>query len=124
MESVSHRDLKQFRYWYTQAGTPVLRVRSEFNAREKHCVYRWSKLPPTPEASYKEPFHIPFAVSLLGKAGGELSVRLRSERVGDVSAVKTEHLLEVRDSMQQFFAGLKMWKSSPCCRCCAAFLRQ
>ena len=103
MESVSHRDLKQFRYWYTQAGTPVLRVRSEFNAREKTLRLSVEQsCPPTPEASYKEPFHIPFAVSLLGKAGGELSVRLRSERVGDVSAVKTEHLLEVRDSMQQF----------------------
>ncbi|MBK8103330.1 MAG: aminopeptidase N [Cellvibrionales bacterium] len=110
MSSASHRDLTQFRYWYTQAGTPVLRVRSEYNAREKTLRLSVEQsCPATPEASYKEPFHIPVVVGLLGKTGGELSVRLRAERMGEPSsAAQKEHLLEVRDSVQQFvFEGVE-----------------
>ncbi|MEZ5539963.1 MAG: aminopeptidase N [Pseudomonadales bacterium] len=105
MASVSGRNLSQFRYWYTQAGTPLLRVRSEYNATEKTLRLSVEQsCPATPESSHKEPFHIPLAVSLLGATGGELSVCLRDSVD---NAQHKEHLLEVRDRMQQFvFEGV------------------
>lgn len=105
MASVSGRNLSQFRYWYTQAGTPLLRVRSEYNTNEKTLRLSVEQsCPATPESSYKEPFHIPLAVSLLGATGGELSVHLRD---GVDNKPHKEYLLEVRDRMQQFvFEGV------------------
>ncbi len=107
MMDVSGRDLSQFRRWYTQAGTPLLRVRSEYNANEKTLLLSVEQsCPPTPESTHKEPFHIPLAVSLLGSTGGELSVHLR-DAVEKQHAPHKEHLLEVRDGMQQFvFEGV------------------
>jgi aminopeptidase N len=112
MQFVSGRDLTQFRYWYTQAGTPVLTVRSEYNQQaqtftltvRQHC-------PATPEAEHKEPFHIPFAVSLLGEAGS-LALHLRDapdfEREDN-----TECLLEITESEQQFVFENVMEKPVP-----------
>ncbi len=35
MEDATGVDLKQFRLWYSQSGTPTLRVNSEYNAEAK-----------------------------------------------------------------------------------------
>jgi aminopeptidase N len=101
METVSGRDLTQFRRWYTQAGTPVLSVRGEFNNNERtftltvkqHC-------PPTPESSSKQPFHIPLAISLLGTAGS-MALHLRGNPDFE-SADNTQRVLEITESEQQF----------------------
>ena len=101
MEAVSGRNLAQFRRWYTQAGTPVLTVRSEYNDNEKTFILQVDQhCPATPEAANKEPFHIPLAISLLGEAGN-MALHLRGQH--DVEqADNTELVLEITESSQQF----------------------
>ena len=111
MESVSGRDLTQFRRWYTQAGTPVLRVRSEYNKYEQTFVLNVEQsCPSTPEApglesESKEPFHIPLAISLLGEAGNmplHLSGQSHVEKTDAEQADNTECVLEITGRVQQF----------------------
>ena len=71
LEDASGVDLAQFRRWYAQAGTPMLKVRSawrdgEFNVEiEQGC-------PPTPGQADKQPLHIPLLLGLLGEHGEDL----------------------------------------------------
>lgn len=102
MEAVSGRDLQQFRRWYTQAGTPLLQVRSEYNAQDKTLSLTVKQsCPPTPELEHKAPFHIPLAISLLGEAGG-LPLQLRGQMADTETADNTECLLEITEREQQF----------------------
>jgi aminopeptidase N len=112
MESVSGRDLAQFRRWYTQAGTPVLRVRSEYNENNQTFVLNVEQsCPSTPEAAHKEPFHIPLAISLLGEAGN-MALHLRGQPDFEQED-NTECVLEITGAMQQFVFEKVMEKPVP-----------
>ena len=66
MEDASQVDLKQFRRWYKQAGTPEVSVKESFDANEK--IYRLElsqQTPVTPGQEEKLPFHIPVKISLM-----------------------------------------------------------
>ncbi|KAA0875726.1 aminopeptidase N [Nitrincola tapanii] len=70
MADVSGRDLSQFKRWYSQAGTPRLQVRDEYDAAQQ--IYRLrlkQSCPATPEAAEKLPFHMPVKISLLDDEG-------------------------------------------------------
>jgi len=76
MADASGKDLDQFELWYEQAGTPTVRVTSEYDAAAK--VFRLTlaqSTPPTPMQPEKQPFHIPVAVGLLGPTGALLASR-------------------------------------------------
>ncbi|MBK8064186.1 MAG: aminopeptidase N [Betaproteobacteria bacterium] len=79
MADASGVDLTQFKRWYEQAGTPVLDVTGEYDAaaRRYTLVVRQS-CPPTPGQPEKLPFHIPFAVGLVGPNGKDMAGRLLS----------------------------------------------
>jgi len=66
-------DLSQFMRWYDQAGTPVLEVAGEYDAGLKRYLLSVKQsCPPTPGQETKLPFHIPFAVGLVGPDGRDL----------------------------------------------------
>ena len=74
---VSRRDLSQFMRWYSQAGTPDIKVAPHYDARGK--TYRLDiaqTIPPTPGQPTKAPMVIPLAFGLIGKNGGDLSLVL------------------------------------------------
>lgn len=72
MEDISGMDLKQFRRWYSQAGTPVITVKAEYQLRQKiYSIELSQTCPPTPGQARKLPFHIPFALGLLDSENGE-----------------------------------------------------
>ena len=77
----SRRDFfPQFMRWYSQAGTPDLKVASHYDARGK--TYRLDitqTVPPTPGQPNKEPMVIPLALGLVGKNGGDLPLVLNGE---------------------------------------------
>ncbi|MEJ2032203.1 MAG: aminopeptidase N [Deltaproteobacteria bacterium] len=80
MAEVSDRDLTQFRRWYKQAGTPEIKVDTEYDpAAEAYTVTLTQSCPPTPGQPRKEPFHLPFAIGLLGPEGEDLPLRLEGE---------------------------------------------
>ena len=71
MEDANGFDLTQFRRWYSQAGTPVVKVSSSY-ADGELVISIVQRCPPTPGQPEKLPFHIPLAVGLLDRGGREL----------------------------------------------------
>jgi len=104
MEDASGADLRQFRRWYTQAGTPRLRVRTHHDrARGRYRLEMEQDTPPTPGQPRKQPLHIPVQVGLLGRDGRALPLRLAGER----RALGTERVLELRRRREVFeFTGV------------------
>ena len=60
--------LPQFKRWYSQAGTPRLQARGEYNAAERSYTLTLSQsCPATPDQPVKAPFVIPVALGLLAQ---------------------------------------------------------
>ncbi|MDE4275486.1 aminopeptidase N [Phaeobacter gallaeciensis] len=70
-EDATGRDLSQFKRWYSQAGTPHLKV-SEDYADGTYTLTFEQSTPPTPGQPDKDPRVIPIAVGLLGPNGDEV----------------------------------------------------
>ncbi len=79
MESVSGNSLVQFRRWYSQAGTPTLRVTGHHNVKEATYELHVEQHLPTVHGKKNEPFHLPLVVALLNPRGEELPLRLDKE---------------------------------------------
>jgi aminopeptidase N len=73
MADANKIDLRQFMLWYKQAGTPVVKVTSDYDAKARtlRLTVRQST-PPTPGQKTKKPLHIPLAVGLLDEKGRDL----------------------------------------------------
>ena len=73
MEDASGVDLRQFRRWYSQAGTPRLKINSHYHPEQQvfHLIVE-QHTPPTPEQTEKFPLHIPLALGLIGSNGALL----------------------------------------------------
>jgi aminopeptidase N len=73
----SGRDMTQFMRWYSQAGTPEVRVAPHYDSCAR--TYRLDisqTVPPTPGQPHKEPMVIPLALGLVGKDGADLPLVL------------------------------------------------
>jgi aminopeptidase N len=68
MADASGMDLSQFKRWYSQAGTPEVRVTSTYHQGHLSITLKQS-CPPTPECQDKKPFHIPICVALFDSKG-------------------------------------------------------
>lgn len=76
-EEASGIDLTQFRLWYSQAGTPVLDIKSEYDSSTKTYVLHIKQTcPPTPGQPHKKPMYIPVSVGLLDEYGKELANKM------------------------------------------------
>ena len=70
---VSGRDLAQFSRWYHQAGTPRLKVTTDWNAAEGAFSIAFEQsCAPTPGPDRKLPFVLPIVVGLLSPQGGDV----------------------------------------------------
>ena len=97
MADASGRDLTQFERWYSQAGTPVVRAESRYDADAKRYELTLSQsCPPTPGQERKEPFHIPVAFGLLDAKGADIPLVLNGQMVG------TTTVLELTEASQTF----------------------
>ena len=92
MENASGKDLKLFRNWYRQAGTPTIEIDETWNEKDKTLSLKISQTcPATPERKAKEPFHIPIKIGLLGENGKEIDTLKNVNR-----------LIELKDTEQTF----------------------
>ena len=85
MEDASGIDLTQFRRWYSQAGTPQLQVRDEYDAKQQ--VYRLhvrQSTPPTPEQTEKLALHIPLDIELYAEDGAVIPLQSGGQAVNSV----------------------------------------
>ena len=70
MENASGRDLTQFKRWYSQAGTPLLKVADSFDSDAKRYTLTVEQIvPPTPGQAVKWPMVIPLSVALIHASG-------------------------------------------------------
>jgi aminopeptidase N len=70
------RVLRQFLLWYSQAGTPLLKVSTLHDPITSTLVVALRQTcPVTPDQSCKKPFHIPVRIGLLDRQGRELELR-------------------------------------------------
>lgn len=102
MEDANSIDLKLFRNWYKQAGTPVLSVEENHDQNEKqYTIIIKQQTPVTPGQDEKEPFMIPIAIGLLDDKGNDLDFSYE-----DMTA-KT-HVLKMDQNEQSFvFEGIE-----------------
>ncbi len=98
-EDACGRDLKQFRLWYAQAGTPSLEAEGEYDAAKRsYALTLKQSLAPTPGQPDKKPLHIPVRLGLVGSGGRALPLTLEGEN----AAGPGERVLELTKPEQHF----------------------
>ena len=109
MADASGIDLSQFRRWYEQAGTPQVEAAAEYDAAAKRYVLTLKQsCAPTPGQETKLPFHIPFALGLVGPDGADLPLQLEGEAPGarhageSQAAPETTRVLSLTQPQQHF----------------------
>jgi aminopeptidase N len=94
---VSGRDFfPQFMRWYSQAGTPEIKVAPHYDPRAR--TYRLDitqTVPPTPHQPSKAPMVIPLALGLVGRSGADLPLTLDGRAVA-------RGVIELREPSQSF----------------------
>ncbi|ANQ86306.1 aminopeptidase N [Azoarcus olearius] len=97
-------DLDQFMRWYSQAGTPRVGARGEWNAADaSYTLTLTQHTPPTPGQDDKLPLVIPVAVGLIGPDGKDMPLQFDGEK----QAGPTTRLLTLTEAEQRFrFIGL------------------
>jgi aminopeptidase N len=97
--------LKQFRRWYSQAGTPRLKVRAQFDAKTR--TYTLEVVQHTPRVGIekladvaKPPLHIPLRLGLLNRRGDDLPLKLSGGEAHPIDA--TSLVLSLTESKHQF----------------------
>jgi aminopeptidase N len=81
--------LPQFKLWYSQAGTPRLHARGEFDAAQRtYTLHFTQRCAPTPGQTVKAPFVIPVLLGLVGQDGSALPLQLH----GSSEAPADNHL--------------------------------
>jgi len=90
------RTLPQFKRWYSQAGTPRVTARGRFDAPSRTYTLGVEQAGATVGDAAKEPYVIPLAVSLIGRDGRALPLRLEDEPVGTVATERVLVLEEAR----------------------------
>ncbi len=96
MSDASNKDLSQFKLWYSQSGTPAVRVSESFDAAkgEYHLVLAQHS-PVTIKQSTPEALHIPVKLELIVNNGEESIIQ--------------EHLIELKEQEQSWtFSGHKV----------------
>ncbi|MES2759673.1 MAG: aminopeptidase N [Pseudomonadota bacterium] len=101
MADANQRDLKLFERWYSQAGTPIVKASSQYDADARtYSITLTQRCPATPGQPKKLPFHIPIAVGLLGADGRDMPL-------GQDGANGSTAVLELTEESQTFnFTGV------------------
>ena len=103
----SGRDLTHFMRWYSQAGTPTVTVRGEYDPAARSFAVEFTQAtPPTPGQPDKEPLVIPIRLGFVAPDGRDAPVKVReiegASIAGDVIAFDTAQARVV-------FEGFEGW---------------
>ncbi len=101
-------DLGQFKLWYSQAGTPELKITTSYDDGAKTydltVAQTIPKILDDADKAAPEPMHIPLAVGLLDAAGGDLPLVFEGE---DGTDAPTTRVLQITQARQTFrFVGV------------------
>jgi aminopeptidase N len=99
MEDANGEDLSQFRLWYSQAGTPTVRVSGDYDKEAKSFTLTLAQsCPATPGQAVKQPFHIPIRLGLLDQSGRDMQLDMHDQ----CSDSANERVLSLTENEQQF----------------------
>ncbi len=102
MEDATGVDLKQFRLWYSQSGTPTLRVNSEYNADAKTYALTVEQFTePTQDQAEKQALHIPFDIELYDSKGRVIPLVINGESVHNVLDIKQDKQTFVFENVEE-----------------------
>jgi len=94
MADANQVDLQTFKRWYSQAGTPTVRVEQVYDEHAQTLTLNFSQTtPPTPGQATKLPVHIPVLLSAYSKEGEKLTLvsnQLREHESGSTLFEFTE----------------------------------
>ena len=94
--------LDAFKRWYSQAGTPRLQARGQYDAAAQTYTLTLQQITPaTPGQDGKQPQVIPVALGLLSREGQALPLMLQGED-GAAGATETERVVVLDEAEQQF----------------------
>ena len=89
----------QFNLWYSQAGTPVVKVNESFDVRkQQYSLSLEQTCPSTPGQAEKKPFHIPLIIGLLDSNGNDLSLQHSEMTINS----EGQNLLHLKESKKTF----------------------
>ncbi|KYN88486.1 aminopeptidase N [Vibrio cidicii] len=91
MEDATGVDLTQFRLWYSQSGTPTVRVSSQYDAgAQTYALTVEQFTEPTQDQAEKHALHIPFDIELYAADGSVIPLIVEGKSVSNVLDVKAE----------------------------------
>jgi aminopeptidase N len=100
IEDANNADLSQFKRWYSQAGTPMLTIKGDYQSTAKTYTLNIAQTcPATPDQQQKQPFHIPLSVGLLDQQGNSLPLQFADESQAYEAHTR---VLSVTQASQQF----------------------
>jgi len=104
MEDASGVDLTQFRLWYSQAGTPKVKVSGNFDEQNKTYTLKVEQsCPATPDQAVKLPLHIPMRMGLLNRQGQEIALTM----LGETEPGPLERVVDITQKSADFvFTGI------------------
>ncbi len=98
MELASGRDLTQFKHWYDQAGTPEISISTRYSEPEQKYEIELSQKTIDPRSGQENlPYHIPFKVGVVSRAGSPLDFSYNERDKKQTTAV-----LELTEKNQTF----------------------
>ena len=97
-EDATGHDLRHFRQWYSQAGTPELVCRLAYDRSSKTAELSIEQvLAPTPSEPKKKPLHIPIKLGLISGNGQDIELKLAD---GSVPRDGVVHLTERKQAFR------------------------
>jgi aminopeptidase N len=103
MADANGADLAQFERWYSQAGTPVVECRGEYDAAKRTYTLEVAQsCAATPGQPEKLPFVIPLAVGLVGPDGRDMPLVLDGSPVAPRPDGSISAILRVTEPRQRF----------------------
>ncbi len=105
MEAANSVDLTQFKNWYDQAGTPIVSVQSDYDAKAARLTLTLEQsCPPSPDQPVKKPFHIPIAIGLIGRTNGEMKPQIGRDMSSSIYLVEGSNtaVLSLKQPKQNF----------------------
>jgi len=96
MEVTNNIDLKQFYLWYSQAGTPEIKITPSYNEKNKKLILKIiQNTPDTPKQKNKKSMLIPLKISLFDSEGKKLFL--------DKDKSKKELTLILKNKLHTFY---------------------
>ncbi|PWI34172.1 aminopeptidase N [Vibrio albus] len=102
MQDASDVDLSDFKRWYSQSGTPTLKVDSQYDTEAQTFTLNVAQsTPATQEQKEKQALHIPLDIELYAKNGDVIPLQCNGLKVTNILDVKQEKESFVFENVQE-----------------------